>query len=172
MLQVAGWPAIAEPVKNACTQIMSAPGKREGLLPIFLNRKLIGKLAVDVQPSAMVTLGARGDSYYEYLLKQYIFSGRKDDLWLEAYMAAMNGVRNCLVGWTAPAEKGGLLFVGEQKLQEIGNALGTLRMLGGDPASHLSPKMDHLVCFLPGVLALGHYHGIETGAAGIFLMLV
>lgn len=26
------------------------------------------------------------------------------------------------------------------------------------------PKMDHLVCFLPGLLALGHLHGINTGA--------
>jgi mannosyl-oligosaccharide alpha-1,2-mannosidase len=27
------------------------------------------------------------------------------------------------------------------------------------------PKMDHLVCFLPGLLALGHLHGINTGAS-------
>ena len=26
------------------------------------------------------------------------------------------------------------------------------------------PKMDHLVCYLPGLLALGHLHGINTGA--------
>ena len=26
------------------------------------------------------------------------------------------------------------------------------------------PKMDHLVCFLPGLLALGHLHGVNTGA--------
>ena len=25
------------------------------------------------------------------------------------------------------------------------------------------PKSDHLVCFLPGVLALGHLHGVNTG---------
>ena len=30
-----------------------------------------------------------------------------------------------------------------------------------------SKKMDHLVCFLPGLLALGHFHGIETGACCI-----
>ena len=27
-----------------------------------------------------------------------------------------------------------------------------------------TPKMDHLVCFLPGTLALGHLHGVNTGA--------
>ena len=26
-----------------------------------------------------------------------------------------------------------------------------------------TPKMDHLVCFLPGTLALGHLHGVNTG---------
>ena len=25
------------------------------------------------------------------------------------------------------------------------------------------PKTDHLTCFLPGLLALGHLHGINTG---------
>ena len=27
----------------------------------------------------------------------------------------------------------------------------------------MTPKMDHLVCFLPGLLALGHLHGVNTG---------
>jgi hypothetical protein len=26
-----------------------------------------------------------------------------------------------------------------------------------------TPKMDHLVCFLPGTLALGYLHGVNTG---------
>jgi mannosyl-oligosaccharide alpha-1,2-mannosidase len=164
MVQAAGWAAIAEPVRSACKLIMSIPGQREGLLPIFLDRSYHGNSPLHLRLSEVVSLGARGDSYYEYLLKQYIFSGRKDDLWLTTYMAAMNGVRNWLVGETAPAKEGGLLFVGEQKLEEIGSTLGKLRALGGDRASQLSPKMDHLVCFLPGVLALGHFHGIETGA--------
>ena len=26
---------------------------------------------------------------------------------------------------------------------------------------NFSPKMDHLVCYLPGTLALGYYHGLD-----------
>merc|ERR1711879_675815 len=40
----------------------------------------------------------------------------------------------------------GLTFVGE--------------LLKGQLSS-FSPKMDHLVCFLPGTLALGHLHGVN-----------
>ena len=29
--------------------------------------------------SATITMGARGDSYYEYLLKQWVQSGKKDN---------------------------------------------------------------------------------------------
>ncbi len=28
------------------------------------------------------------------------------------------------------------------------------------------PKTDHLTCFLPGLLALGHLHGVNTGEHG------
>ena len=59
------------------------------------------------------------------------------------YIAAVQGVRRRL----AMRSSGGLLFVGE---------------LDDDVAV---PKMDHLVCFLPGLLALGHLHGINTGAS-------
>lgn len=32
-------------------------------------------------------------------------------------------------------------------------------------ATRPSNKMEHLTCFVPGMLALGHYHGIETGVS-------
>ena len=35
---------------------------------------------------------------------------------------------------------------------------------GGQQRRPKTPKMDHLVCFLPGALALGHLHGVDTGA--------
>lgn len=34
-------------------------------------------------PLQVISLGARGDSYYEYLLKQWLLGGRKDDALLE-----------------------------------------------------------------------------------------
>jgi hypothetical protein len=51
-------------------------------------------------------------------------------------------------GFSAAVSSGGLQYVGEWMT-------GTTR-----PPEN---KFDHLVCFLPGLLALGHLHGIETG---------
>lgn len=46
--------------------------KKDGLAPIQINANT-GKF----RSFATVTLGARGDSYYEYLLKQWIQAGKK-----------------------------------------------------------------------------------------------
>lgn len=46
--------------------------KTDGLVPIFINAN-----SGDFRPASTITLGARGDSYYEYLLKQWIQSGGK-----------------------------------------------------------------------------------------------
>ena len=58
-------------------------------------------------------------------------------------MSTMKAVRSRML---ARSGSGGLLYVAE--------------LVDGTAV----PKMDHLVCFLPGLLALGHLHGINTGA--------
>ncbi|KAI8430994.1 hypothetical protein MSG28_001086 [Choristoneura fumiferana] len=45
--------------------------KKHGLVPIFINPNT-GQFL----PHATITLGARGDSYYEYLLKQWLHTGK------------------------------------------------------------------------------------------------
>ena len=45
-------------------------------MPQFINAQT-GKLR-----SGVLTLGSRADSYYEYLLKQWIQSGKTDDKWI------------------------------------------------------------------------------------------
>jgi len=62
---------------------------------------------------------------------------------LRDFQEAMEGVKKHLFGRTQPNN---YLFIGEK----IGN--------------RFSPKMDHLVCFLPGTLALAHSQGkLEQG---------
>lgn len=46
--------------------------KTDGLVPIFINAD-----TGNFQPASTITMGARGDSYYEYLVKQWIQSGKK-----------------------------------------------------------------------------------------------
>lgn len=48
--------------------------KKDGLVPIFINAN-----SGQFRSYATITLGARGDSYYEYLLKQWLQTGKKID---------------------------------------------------------------------------------------------
>jgi hypothetical protein len=105
-----------------------------GLVPIYISTntgKFMGRT---------ITLGARGDSYYEYLLKQWIQTGASFDknhenyYLLEDWLESVQGVRENLIRYTVPNN---LTFIGELLNEQF------------------SPKMDHLVCFYPGNLALG-----------------
>ncbi|KAL0352859.1 UNVERIFIED_CONTAM: Mannosyl-oligosaccharide 1,2-alpha-mannosidase MNS3 [Sesamum angustifolium] len=90
-----------------------------------------------------IRLGSRGDSYYEYLIKVWLQNGGSNLTYLyNMYEESMKGVKELLVRKSVP---NGLVFVGE---------------LPYGPEGAFSPKMDHLVCFLPGTLALGATKGI------------
>jgi len=128
----------------------AANAARDGLLPVFLDPRT-GMFS----GAKTITLGARGDSYYEYLLKQWLGSNKTEPHFLAAYRVAVRGIKKHLVRTTS----GGATFVGELLLPED----------GGDAASamdrYFSPKMDHLACFLAGTLALGHAHGASSPSA-------
>ncbi|XP_058813455.1 endoplasmic reticulum mannosyl-oligosaccharide 1,2-alpha-mannosidase [Topomyia yanbarensis] len=110
--------------------------KNEGLVPIFINAN-----TGQFRNFATISLGARADSYYEYLIKQWLQTGKKnDDFLIDDYQTAIRGVINQLVR-TTPNEKH--LYIGEL-------------MNGKD----FKPKMDHLTCYLPGTLLLGYKNGM------------
>ncbi|KAM4663151.1 LOW QUALITY PROTEIN: endoplasmic reticulum mannosyl-oligosaccharide 1,2-alpha-mannosidase [Discoglossus pictus] len=123
-------------VDQVTQHVHNLSGKRDGLVPMFINTN-----SGQFSHLGVFTLGARADSYYEYLLKQWIQSGKKENVFLEDYMQAIEGVKKNLVQKSQPS---GLTFVGELS------------------HGHFSPKMDHLVCFLPGTLALGAHNGITA----------
>nr|XP_061836739.1 endoplasmic reticulum mannosyl-oligosaccharide 1,2-alpha-mannosidase-like [Nerophis lumbriciformis]XP_061836740.1 endoplasmic reticulum mannosyl-oligosaccharide 1,2-alpha-mannosidase-like [Nerophis lumbriciformis] len=125
-------PLYKDVVDEVMMKVHKLPGKHDGLIPMFINTN-----SGQFSHRGIYTLGARADSYYEYLLKQWIQGGRMEDALLEDYIEAINGVKKHLVRQTAHHK---LTFVGELS------------------HNRFSPKMDHLVCFLPGTLALGaHY---------------
>lgn len=86
------------------------------------------------------TMGSGADSFYEYLLKLYILEGGNDQELLNMYIRAVDDMAKDLV----------VHF-----------------KLSGEPASALTSrigsyqvkKMDHLSCFVPGMLALGADYG-------------
>lgn len=53
------------------TKIQKLP-KKDGLCPMYINTHT-GQFT-----SGTITLGARGDSYYEYLLKQWLQTGKQE----------------------------------------------------------------------------------------------
>ena len=120
------------------SELVDALPKQDSLVPFYINVDT-GRFS-----KTTLTLGARADSYYEYLLKQWLLSGKssqpKELRFLKAYEEAMQGVRRKLIKKSTGALQ--LTYVGEI-------------MSGGG----WDPKMDHLVCFLPGTLALGASQG-------------
>eukprot|EP00760_Papus_ankaliazontas_P009811 PhM_4_TR14137/c0_g1_i1/m.36849/K01230/MAN1; mannosyl-oligosaccharide alpha-1,2-mannosidase len=80
-----------------------------------------------------VSLGALGDSFFEYLLKQYLLTGKTEKRYREMFIKAADGVIAKLVHKTEPS---GWVYVAEWKH-------------GG-----VYPKMDELACFTGGMFAL------------------
>ncbi|XP_058999186.1 endoplasmic reticulum mannosyl-oligosaccharide 1,2-alpha-mannosidase-like isoform X1 [Mustela lutreola] len=117
-------------------RVHSLPGKKDGLVPMFIDTHS-GRFT----HPGVFTLGARADSYYEYLLKQWVQGGKQEPQLLEDYLEAIEGIRRHLLRRSEP---GKLAFVGELA------------------HGRFSAKMDHLVCFLPGTLALGAHHGLPA----------
>ncbi|KAJ9690978.1 hypothetical protein PVL29_013237 [Vitis rotundifolia] len=119
--------------------------KVEGLVPIYISPHS-GEFSGE-----NIRLGSRGDSYYEYLIKVWLQQGAERDgnfkYLYDMYEEATKGIRHLLVQKSIPK---GLVFVGE---------------LPSGSKGAFSPKMDHLVCFLPGTLALGATKGITKEKA-------
>ncbi|KAI0095160.1 glycoside hydrolase [Irpex rosettiformis] len=113
-----------------------------GLASIFMTQD--GRFAL-----AQIRLGSRGDSYYEYLLKQYLQTSKQESVYREMYQDAMEGIATHLISRTPQ----GLLYTSELVPQRTPPR--------GDVTWTLVPKQDHLVCFLGGSLMLG---AVTTGA--------
>ncbi|KAJ1977367.1 mannosyl-oligosaccharide alpha-1,2-mannosidase [Dimargaris xerosporica] len=131
---------------------------RDGLLPILINP------TTNQAYSPEIRLGSRGDSYYEYLLKQWVQTrGHRDQhVHRELYDAAVEGIKRHLVRVTPQAH---LAMVGEMpygatdpRLSKADPSGSHQRPTGTQSADYYA-KMDHLVCFLPGLLALGATRG-------------
>lgn len=112
-------------------QVVDDNAAKDGLVPIFINAET-GHFSGN-----NIRLGSRGDSYYEYLIKQYLQTSHEEPVYLSMWEETLRGVRKHLITYSKHAN---LTILGERQ-----SGLG-----GG-----LTPKMDHLVCFMPGTIALG-----------------
>ncbi|KZW03122.1 seven-hairpin glycosidase [Exidia glandulosa HHB12029] len=85
------------------------------------------------------TIGALSDSAYEYLLKQYLLSGRTEKYLLDMYIKATDAMLEHTL-YLSPTRN--LLYVTDISGSSTGTTSG-------------SGKLEHLSCFLPGLFALG-----------------
>ncbi|KAL9050120.1 MAG: hypothetical protein Q9162_006826 [Coniocarpon cinnabarinum] len=116
-------------------QVLDDRGMKDGLLPIFLQPDTA------LFQGNNIRLGSRGDSYYEYLIKQYLQTSEQEPVYGEMWDDAVMGIRKHLITYT----KGSNLTILGERPQGLN--------------APVFPKMDHLVCFMPGTIALGATKG-------------
>lgn len=135
---------LATEVVGANREVSMMPPQLHPLLPILMDH--------DGWPlSSMTSIGAGGDSYYEYLLKGWLQTGQSEPMWRKRYAAAAGAIVKGFVHQTDS---------GQSYLQEL-NWYGEPRL-----------KMDHLTCFVPGMLALGASTAAVSPARSVLQMSV
>lgn len=119
--------------------------------PLYKNNNLLGRrynglIPIYTQPDSgifqgtTIRFGSRGDSFYEYLLKQYLLTG--EVLYKYLYDQSIAGMKKYLLGKSKGELE--LTYIGEKEYGLHGPT---------------SPKFDHLVCFMGGLLAMGATEG-------------
>lgn len=138
------WDAAEKVMTYLNSNQYSSPGvynpKYDGLAPIYVNQHT-GKFDRN-----LIRLGSRGDSYYEYLLKQYLQTDEKT--YLDMYEHAYNGIKKHLMKKSYPNK---YVYFGE--------------LPKGIEGGQFDDKMDHLVCFIGGLFALGATKGLTEQEA-------
>mmetsp|Transcript_22442 Transcript_22442/g.56300 ORF Transcript_22442/g.56300 Transcript_22442/m.56300 type:complete len:567 (-) Transcript_22442:36-1736(-) len=111
------------------------------LFPVQLDVST-GKFARDIA-GGRVTFGSGGDSFYEYLLKLWLLTGRRS-----AAAAHHSGVQRVYYDEVVP-----------RTLEHLVLRVGELTVLGEyRPDEKRSvPEMEHLACFAGGLFALGSW---------------
>ncbi|PKK19532.1 mannosidase, alpha, class 1C, member 1, transcript variant X2 [Columba livia] len=130
--ELSGNPVFAEKVMNI-RKVLNRVEKPQGLYPNFLS-PVTGNWV-----QHHVSIGGLGDSFYEYLIKSWLMSDKKDSEAKKMYDDALEAIEKHLVKKSA----GGLTYIAEWR--------------GGI----LDHKMGHLACFSGGMIALGAEHARE-----------
>lgn len=117
--------------------VLDQAHKPEGLYPVYISPQS-GQFT-----NRRVTLGALGDSFYEYLLKVWILTGKQHEKYRRMYDEATKAIISQLVKKSTPS---GLTYIAEKD-------------------GSIVDKMDHLVCFAGAMFALGAYHNATDDTA-------
>lgn len=128
-------PEMAQKVENVY-QILHDISPPTGLFPYYVRNNPGGGKTKPEFANDKITFGAMADSLYEYFLKTWIQGGKQEPMYREMYDLAIDSMHKLLLQTSSPS---GLVYIADQN------------------NGHLDHKMDHLVCFMGGLLALGAY---------------
>ncbi|KAJ2004452.1 hypothetical protein GGI04_002606 [Coemansia thaxteri] len=129
--QLTGDGKYAKLVEKVSDIMDKAERKLKGLYPKFINIR-----TGEYNQDSGYSVGSYADSFYEYLLKQYILHDGKEPKFKERYVESVEAINSKLVKKT----DSGFSYLGSSH--------------SDDSFSH---TMEHLVCFYPGLLALGSH---------------
>ncbi|CAH1798860.1 unnamed protein product, partial [Owenia fusiformis] len=141
LTEITGNPIYLEKVMKI-REVLQQLDKPNNLYPNYLNPKT-GRWG-----QQHVSIGALGDSFYEYLLKAWLMSGKEDTEARQMYDQAVVNIEDKLVH---TSQQNKLKYIAEYK------------------SGRIESKMDHLACFAGGMFALGaagsdkEDHYIELG---------
>eukprot|EP00245_Coleochaete_scutata_P018024 TRINITY_DN916_c0_g1_i1.p1 TRINITY_DN916_c0_g1~~TRINITY_DN916_c0_g1_i1.p1 ORF type:complete len:650 (-),score=125.40 TRINITY_DN916_c0_g1_i1:823-2772(-) len=129
--QRTGNPKYAQKVEKVIRQVRESAFPPDGLVPIYVSPHS-GRAV-----NSKIQLGAMGDSFYEYLLKVWVQGGKTSTvtMYREMWEQSMEGMMSGLVQRVQPSN---FTYIAERN------------------SGSLIHKMDHLACFIPGMLALGY----------------
>jgi len=129
-----GNPYYAEQVTKYIEQLDRMDKPDGALYPIYLEPRSSDFSNHD---GRRITLGAMGDSFYEYLIKTWLLVEKKQSMFYRMYVDSAEAIREHLIEKSQP---NGLTYIAERR------------------GSFNDPKMDHLACFAGGMYALGARH--------------
>jgi len=140
LTKLTGQPQFAQKT-NHVFDILHEIARPDGLYPYyFRNQRTKGKLQNgDPKPefaNDKITFGAMADSTYEYMLKMWLQGGKTESLYRDMWDKAIDSMHEKLLQYSTPS---GLAYIADRN------------------NGRLDHKMDHLVCFMGGALALGAY---------------
>ncbi|CAD7941292.1 unnamed protein product [Amoebophrya sp. A120] len=135
--------------ENQLPAVMDGRASQYGSTTGLLGSKIVEKYhrednSLTLSFSGRVSLSARSDSFYEYLLKLWLLGGKRETNLLSSFAQSVRDARHLLIRESAD---------------------GTAAFLGSYEDGNFQARMDHLSCFFPGTLLLAAHEASTSEAA-------
>ena len=147
-----GNPIYAQKARRVIDVLDAAPKRIPGLFPTYIDPE------TGAFTNQHISFGSFGDSFYEYLLKVYLLTDRRDQRSLRMWNEAMHAMESRMILAQRVSSEDDLTHLPVQKEFAFLGEMSILDETGeGDDigSSGYKHKMEHLTCFMPGLLALG-----------------